>query len=318
MGTIADNTNVKSALFARKQVGGVFTVVNETLTTGNIFYVDSGQTTTGGTTTAYGRSPDAPFTTLASAITASTASNGDMIFLMPGHAETTTAIAANKIGVKVVGLGVGANRPVLTASTAATDLVDITAASTAWENIIFAGAASGCTALVDIASADNTFINCVFKHGAAPLNAITVASGARNAWYGCRWLGTANGPNYSILFEGATENACADFEIIDCIFNYGRYGLDDAAISDGGTATVEGGIIKDCVFSGMVLTAIDFNSSSAATIAGLITGVRATAFGAISIDSIVDGGPYGIVDARATDAVVDVTSPVWIGASTAT
>ena len=307
MGTATD-TKIKSPLFARKQAGGVFTVVNETLTTGNIFYVDSGQTTTGGTTASFGRNPDSPFTTLASAITNCTTSNGDTIFLMPGHAETTTAVAANKIGVKVVGLGVGANRPVLTASTAATDLIDISAASTHWENIIFEGAASGNTALIDIASADNTFVNCVFKHGAAPVNAITVASGARNAWYGCRWLGTADGPNYSILFEGAVENACKDFEVIGCIFNYGLFGLDDAAISNASNATVEGGIIKDCIFAGMVLTAIDFNSSSSASPRGLIANCVASANVGLVIATIFDNSSYAMVGCDATDDVAKGTS----------
>jgi len=315
MTTLSD-PSVRSALFARKQAGGAFQIVNETLTTGNIFYVDSGATTTGGTTASYGRNPDAPFTTIAAAITNCVASNGDMVFIMPGHAETTTAIAASKIGVKFVGMGVGSNRPTFTATAAATDLLDVTASCT-FENIIFVGAASLVTALVDIAANDVTFINCVFRHGAAPLNAVTVASGLRAGFYGCRWQGTANNPNYAILFESITADACADFEIIDCIFNYGRYGLDDAAIGFLGQHH-EGGIIKDCVMSGMVLTAIDFNSSSAAALRGLITGIRATAFVGISIDGIVDPGGYGIVDVRATDAVAGVTSPVWLGASTAT
>lgn len=316
MGTATD-TKIKSPLFARKQSGGVFTVVNETLTTGNIWYVDSGQTTTGGTTASYGRNPDSPFTTLAAALAQCVASNGDMIFLMPGHAETTTAVAANVIGVKVIGLGVGASRPTITASTAASDLINITAASTYWENVIFAGAASGNTALIDIASADNTFKDCVFKHGAAPAVAITVASGARNAWYGCRWLGTANGPTYSILFESATEQACADFEVIDCIFNYGRYGLDNAAISNASNGTAEGGIIKNCVFSGMDLTAIDFNSSSSASIRGLISGCRATASGAIAIASIYDNSSYGLIDCTGTDDIA-ASNPRAIPAATAT
>jgi len=315
MGTLAD-TKIKSPLFARKQAGGVFTVVNETLTTGNIFYVDSGATTTGGTTSSFGRSPDAPFTTLASAITNCTASNGDMIFLMPGHAETTSAIALNKAGVSIIGLGVGDNRPIITASTAASDLIDLTGGDCHLENFILTGAASGVTALIDVASDDNTFKNMVFRHGAAPVNAITVASGARNRWIECRWLGTADEPDYSILFESASENACKDFEVIDCIFNYGLYGLDNAAISNASNGTVEGGIIKGNIFSGMVLTAIDFNSSSSAACRGIACNNYATAYAGISIATIYDYSSYGGVDCRATDAPA-AGSPPQIPTATA-
>ena len=37
----------KTELFVRKTSGGVFTVVNESVTTGNIYFVDSGSSTGG-------------------------------------------------------------------------------------------------------------------------------------------------------------------------------------------------------------------------------------------------------------------------------
>ena len=42
----------KTELFSRQQSGGVFTIVNESLTTGNIFFVDSGSST-GGTSAEF-------------------------------------------------------------------------------------------------------------------------------------------------------------------------------------------------------------------------------------------------------------------------
>jgi len=301
MTTLAD-PSTRSALFVRKQSGGTFQVVNETLTPGNIWFVDSGQTTTGGTTTAFGRNPDAPFTTLAAAISAATTSNGDMIFLMPGHAETTTAIALNKIGVKIVGLGVGGNRPTLTATTAATDLIDVTGASCHIENVILVGAASGNTALIDVAANDFTVQGCTLMHGAAPVNAITVASGLRFRAIDNRFIGTANGPDYSILFESATENGSKDFEIIGNIFNYGLFGLDNAAISNASNGTQEGGVILDNVFSGMVLTAIDFNSSSSAAVRGIAANNVATANVGLAIATMYDYASYGGVNNKATDS----------------
>jgi len=271
------------------QLGGV--PVSAEFTTGAVFFVDSNT----GSNSNDGKSPDTAFATLDFAIGNCTASKGDIIYLMPGHAETTTAIAIDVAGVSIKGIGRGSARPTITATTGATDLINITAAGTYMENILLVGAASGCTALIDIASADNTFFNMEFRHGAAPTDACTVTAGARNKWHSCRWNGTADGPDVGIEFQSATENACKDFEVIDCIFNYGLYGLDEAAIGDGAAASVEGGIIKDCVFSGMVLTAVDFNSSSAAAVRGVVTGCVATANVGIVIASIYDLGSYGSV-----------------------
>jgi hypothetical protein len=172
------------------------------------------------------------------------------------------------------------------------------------ENVLLVGAASGCTALLDIASDDNTFYNVEFRHGAAPTDACTVQSGTRNKWHSCRWLGTADGPDVGIEFQNATENGCKDFEVIDCIFNYGLYGLDEAAIGDGAAASVEGGVIRNCVFSGMVATAVDFNSSSSASARGIITGCVASANQGITIADIYDLGSYASVK---NDGVDDVT-----------
>jgi hypothetical protein len=47
----------RTELFARKQAGGMFSVVNQSLTTGNIFFVNS---VTGTDAAGYGQNPDAP------------------------------------------------------------------------------------------------------------------------------------------------------------------------------------------------------------------------------------------------------------------
>jgi hypothetical protein len=284
------------------------------VTTGNVFFVDDS-----GSDSSSGLSPDEPFKTLDYAIGRCTASHGDTIVMMPGHAETTTAIAVDVAGIHIVGLGIGADRPTITASTGASDLINITAANCTLENFNLVGAASGVTALVDIAAADTTLVNMSLSHGAAPGNAVTIASGARARFLGCRWNGTADGPNFGILFENATANACKDFEVRDCVFNYGLFGLDDAAIGQvTGTGNVaEGGIIDNCIFSGMVLTAIDFNSSSAAAVRGIISNCVATANVGLTIASVYDLSSYGAVNLRATDAV-DTASPDHIPAGTAT
>src|SRR6185295_14972684 len=100
-------------------------------TTGNIYFVDSvtGSSTGGG-------SPEAPCATIAQALSLCTASNGDIIYLYPTHAESIGAsgLAWNKAGVSIIGLGIGALRPTLTWHT--TDaVVTVSAANMLIKNI---------------------------------------------------------------------------------------------------------------------------------------------------------------------------------------
>lgn len=86
------------------------------LTTGNVFFVDSGSS--GRRDAAdHGTSPDTPFATIDYAIGRCTADNGDVILVMPGHTETIAAaagIACDVAGVSIIGLGMGGARPTIT------------------------------------------------------------------------------------------------------------------------------------------------------------------------------------------------------------
>jgi len=77
---------------------------------GNVYWVDSGSGSNGNDG-AHQR----PWATIDYAIGKCTASNGDIIMVKAGHAETLAAnIAMDVIGVQVVGLGTGALRPTIT------------------------------------------------------------------------------------------------------------------------------------------------------------------------------------------------------------
>lgn len=85
-----------------------------------------------------GRTPTSAKATIAAAVTAATASVGDVIYVMPRHAETvTSAITLSKAGISVIGLGVGTARPTITGNFAG-DAVDITAANITFQNFHFA------------------------------------------------------------------------------------------------------------------------------------------------------------------------------------
>lgn len=78
---------------------------------GNIYFVSS---VTGSATG--GATADAPAATIAQALLLCTASNGDIIYVLPGHVESIGAagLAWNVAGVSLIGLGTGALRPTLT------------------------------------------------------------------------------------------------------------------------------------------------------------------------------------------------------------
>lgn len=82
------------------------------------------------------------YTTIALANAACLAGRGDVILVASGHTESissNTALTMSIAGVTVVGLGNGAQRPVITLDTANTATINVSAASVTFKNIIFVG-----------------------------------------------------------------------------------------------------------------------------------------------------------------------------------
>lgn len=276
-------------------------------TTGNVFFVDSG---TGSDVGSSGKTPDNPFATLDYAIGKCTATNGDHIIVMPGHAETTTAIAADVAGITIVGIGHGRARPTFTATTAASDLIDVTAANISIKNIRLVGAASGTTGLLHIAAAATDFAceGCSLEQAATPLIAVRIKQSAdRFRFSDCLFMGTANGPDSGIAFVAGSGD-CEDWVVERCDFNYGQAGLDNAGIL---LSKIHKGIrISDCRFIGMDLAAIDINSSAT----GLVERVSVLSNNA-TVNEMIDVGYVGFID---TKVAYQSVSGASIPATTAT
>lgn len=108
----------KSPLFNRPAGGGtIFSVAGANMTTGTIWFVDSGAGAASDAIT-HGSSPEIPFATVDYAISQCTADKGDIIYVMPGHVEATTTdtelFDLDKAAVSIIGLGEGALRPKFT------------------------------------------------------------------------------------------------------------------------------------------------------------------------------------------------------------
>lgn len=108
--------------------------LNAAIPYGTIYYVCS---TNGRDGAGAGLTTQLPFATIDYAIGKCTASKGDRIYVLPGHAETLTgagAITADVAGISIIGLGNGTNRPTLTLSTTATTIA-VSAANVLMSNL---------------------------------------------------------------------------------------------------------------------------------------------------------------------------------------
>ncbi len=210
--------------------------------TGNVFYVGSavsGATDSG----AGGLTPERPYATIDFAIGNCTSNNGDVIFVMPSHAETLTAAGQcvfDVAGVKVIGWGVGTTRPTITFGTATTADVDIDAANVYISGLRFVSDVNSLAVMLDVNAGNFTVENCDFI--------------------------TSSTKECMCFVDLATT--VDDFIFRDCYFHQPT----DPAGSDGNASTgcfyfvdSENILIENCRFFGNFETSIFHNKTTAAS-----------------------------------------------------
>lgn len=279
----------RTPLFGRQQPGGALTVLDIEQHPGNIYFVDSGASG-GGDTVGHGQHPDTPFATLDYAIGQATADQGDVIYVMPGHAETTTAeITVDKAGISIIGLGTGRNRPAFTANFAsAGDTMAIDSANVRIKNLRFVSSSASQNAQLDVTAADAVIEDCVFEVGANNLICVTIAGGHRGKFQRNLVLATANGPDVAIDIQSSASDY---WEVRDCVFNATGFGFDLGVIRAAADNCI-GWVIDNCQFLACDTVAIDFNSS-ASVADGIVSRVYISATAALtSIEDVVDWGGY--------------------------
>lgn len=138
------------------------------------------------------------FTTLAAALTVTTAARGDVIYVAEGYTETIVGAAGNgvtKAGIRIIGLGDGTNRPTITFTTSTAASFDITASNVMIQNIIFTNGIDAQTAMINVTGADVSFDNCDFNTNSATTGAVlgilTAATATRFKVTNSRFLGPA-------------------------------------------------------------------------------------------------------------------------------
>jgi len=209
-------------------------------TTGTARYV--GSTVTGAADTTANGAQTLPYATIDYGIGKCTANVGDVLFVMPGHAETITAaaaIAADVAGITIQGLGSGSVMPTVTFGTATT-----------------------ATAVV---SADNVTIRGIRFVSNIDSLAVFLTLGANYATVeDCEFVGSStkeflNGIGITTTFDNATIRRCKFIQPTD------PEGTDGAA----GTGAIylvdsENVLIEDCEFRGNFETAFIHNKTTAA------------------------------------------------------
>lgn len=134
----------------RQILNFVETMVN---TTGDTYFVHSGT----GSASNGGLSKDDPLATLDAAVGKCTANQGDVIVVMPGHAEDLEADSAVDIdvaGVTVIGLGTGSDRPTFTFKTNVAADFKLAAANVTVRNCLFVGGIDALTGPIEVSAAD--------------------------------------------------------------------------------------------------------------------------------------------------------------------
>jgi hypothetical protein len=172
------------------------------VTPGNHVYVDSAL---GVDDTAHGTTWNEPVATLDYAIALCAASNGDVIHVAPGHAETLTTasyITIDVVGITVIGYGRGTDRPTFTFDTGTDTTWVISAANFHIENCIFVNTQDGLVVGFVCTAAYTTFKNCVFRDAGAD-NTVDWITVSTNADYflmdGCVVEGTDTAGNTSFI-----------------------------------------------------------------------------------------------------------------------
>ena len=237
----------------------------ETMTTGNVFFVDSGSNSAADGNPA--TSPDMPAATIDACIAKCTANNGDIIFVMPGHADASSAaITMDVAGVWIRGLGWGNDRPTVT-STNATAAVAMSAASCRISNIVFVLGVATTTHCINVTGAACIVENCETRiHATSQFTNIITVTDAEHVILRNNRLFTlgAAGATSGLNIDGSDQIQIYGNTVYG---HFGEHAVDNTtagSVDECLLAEIKGNIIRNISDSGM---AIDMDDNATGTIA---------------------------------------------------
>ena len=277
---------------------------------GSLVYVDSGK----GSDSNSGGSPTEAMATLDAGINKTTASNGDMLVLLPGHSEDVlTQIDADVAGIKIIGVGNGTLMPTLknsfAAGTSATLRIDAANIEIAGIRFTAGDTANTIGAIEIVTTTADTYIHdCYIEQGANDVQGITfLGTATRPIIKNNIFRVSANGPDEAIV---AVVGALTQPIIENNYFDGGSTtnSWDDGAISSDQANT--GVLIKDNIFNQIVASkhAIICSSTTAtgAVLKNIIIGNTAE-YGINAGELTQEGNIFGMDTGLILKSPIDTT-----------
>lgn len=286
------------------------------LFSGQVFYVSNATGAgiapgaIGGSNSNSGKSPLQPFSTLDYAVGQCAANRGDVIYVLPGHAETVSGaafVAIDVIGITIIGLGRGSNRPTFN-FTATASTITMSAANCSISNVLITGGVDAIVSTIVVSAADCEIRDVEYRDvtGQCTDAILTTAGANRLKITGYRHDGaTAAGSNSAIAIVGGDRISITDFWI-DGNFAVGAIDVRTTATTD---IEVQDGYIR-CRHASADIAMVDTVTASTgkigpkiqiqltvngANITEAITGATFVYYGA-GTTGLVDGSGIGVVN----------------------
>lgn len=197
----------------------------------NVWYVNSGHTNTGDSP-GNGRSPNAPFETVAYALALLDGNTGtgliksdDVIVVAAGHTETINAADAWNFlnpGIQILGQGVETRRPTITLDTSTAASIVVDQASCVLSGLRFVVDVDSLALMVDVQAAGVKILNSEFQMDASSKQALV-----------------------GVSFSDAAADKC---EVLNCEFESDSAGANEAILI--GHAGVKRLRVADCFVFG--------------------------------------------------------------------
>ena len=249
---------------------------------GNVYWVNNSTVLAEGAIAGSNGNPGTytkPFSTVDYAVGRCLAGRGDVIMIMPGHAENVTAaagIAFDVAGITVMGLGKGNQRPVFTWSgTDSAATVTVSAANITLDNMVFEcnDAGDDVVAMLVVSGDDAELSKLEFRQNDdAALIYVQIADATDRCYiHDCRMFAAAAGGNNAITFTGVTT-AANGLRIVNNHI-YGHYATGAILCADA-TQILSDVLIKDNVIVNLSSGDYAIDCTSGTNMVGVITGNR--------------------------------------------
>lgn len=190
--------------------------------------------------------------TLATALSYCRANMNDTIVVLPGHSESVTTTPTFVAGVRIIGVGNGANRPVFR-WTATTSIWTVAAADVVFSNLRLRLEGAVVVRGINVTAADVVFSGCEFEMVSGASNYATTGvefsgSSDRGTISGCRFRGTANGT----VTDGVKISGTGDGYLVqNSLFHFGGH-ITNGLLHVTGAATNV--VVRDCDLFNTVAT----------------------------------------------------------------